>query len=221
MLLVDPGLYIGAAADLNDRQALADAAVTHILSVDSVDPSPLPPADDAFRRKWVNVLDEVTSDLLSHMDDCYLFIHEAVGGGGTVIVHWVNSGFEGQLCLYEAMHCEVDTSSPVYKQYRLSKITEKYPEMQQVPRELFAVDPAYSSSSEVSYRCRKCRRTVFRGSSILSHPVGGGASAFGHKKSRNLTVSGTSDAVPPVQDCDSAAPVQHDVWKTGALTLEM
>ncbi|XP_047188188.1 dual specificity protein phosphatase 12 isoform X3 [Scophthalmus maximus] len=200
MLLVDPGLYIGAAADLNDRQALADAAVTHILSVDSVDPSPLPPADDAFRRKWVNVLDEVTSDLLSHMDDCYLFIHEAVGGGGTVIVHWVNSGFEGQLCLYEAMHCEVDTSNPVYKQYRLSKITEKYPEMQQVPRELFAVDPAYSSSSEVSYRCRKCRRTVFRGSSILSHPVGGGASAFGHKKSRNLTgdVQCTSYFIEPV-----------------------
>uniref|UniRef100_A0A8D2ZHI6 Dual specificity protein phosphatase 12 n=1 Tax=Scophthalmus maximus TaxID=52904 RepID=A0A8D2ZHI6_SCOMX len=238
MLLVDPGLYIGAAADLNDRQALADAAVTHILSVDSVDPSPLPPADDAFRRKWVNVLDEVTSDLLSHMDDCYLFIHEAVGGGGTVIVHCqagrsrsativtaylmkryrlgfseayhrlksvkqdvqVNSGFEGQLCLYEAMHCEVDTSSPVYKQYRLSKITEKYPEMQQVPRELFAVDPAYSSSSEVSYRCRKCRRTVFRGSSILSHPVGGGASAFGHKKSGNLTgdVQCTSYFIEPV-----------------------
>ncbi|AWP04657.1 putative dual specificity protein phosphatase 12 isoform 3 [Scophthalmus maximus] len=112
----------------------------------------------------------------------------------------VNSGFEGQLCLYEAMHCEVDTSSPVYKQYRLSKITEKYPEMQQVPRELFAVDPAYSSSSEVSYRCRKCRRTVFRGSSILSHPVGGGASAFGHKKSRNLTgdVQCTSYFIEPV-----------------------
>lgn len=32
-----------------------------------------------------------------------------------------------------------------------------------------------------------CRRTLFRGSSILSHPVGEGASAFGHKKSSNLT----------------------------------
>lgn len=39
----------------------------------------------------------------------------------------VNSGFEEQLCLYEAMQCEVDTSSPLYKQYRLTKITEKYP----------------------------------------------------------------------------------------------
>lgn len=30
-------------------------------------------------------------------------------------------------------------------------------ELQKVPREVFAVDPAHSSSSEASYRCRKCR----------------------------------------------------------------
>ena len=28
------------------------------------------------------------------------------------------------------MGCEVDTSSAVYKQYRLQKVTEKYPELQ-------------------------------------------------------------------------------------------
>ncbi|XP_023259828.1 dual specificity protein phosphatase 12 [Seriola lalandi dorsalis] len=244
MLLVDPGLYIGTAADLNDRQALADAAVTHVLSVDSVDPAGLLPADGGFHRKWVNVLDEVTSDLLSHMDDCFLFIREAVDGGRTAIVHCqagrsrsativtaylmkrhqlgfteaydrlksvkqdvqVNTGFEEQLRLYEAMNCEVDSSSPLYKQYRLTKITEKYPELQQVPRELFAVDPAHSSSSEASYRCRKCRRTLFRGSSILSHPVGEGASAFGHKKSGNLTgdVQCTSYFIEPVQWMEQA-----------------
>lgn len=88
MLLVDPGLYIGTAADLNDSQALAEAAVTHVLSVDSVDPAPLLPADGGFRRKWVNVLDEVTSDLLSHMDDCFLFLREAAEGGGAALVHW-------------------------------------------------------------------------------------------------------------------------------------
>lgn len=32
-----------------------------------------------------------------------------------------------------------------------------------------------------------CRRTLFRGSSILSHPVGEGAPAFGYKKSSNRT----------------------------------
>uniref|UniRef100_A0A3Q3IRV4 Dual specificity protein phosphatase 12 n=1 Tax=Monopterus albus TaxID=43700 RepID=A0A3Q3IRV4_MONAL len=243
MLLVDPGLFIGTAADLSDRQALVEAAVTHILSVDSVNPTLLLPADGGFHRKWVNVLDEATSDLLSHMDDCYVFIQEAVNEGQAALVHCqagrsrsativtaylmkryqlsfseayhrlkrvkqdvqVNSSFEEQLCLYEAMQCEVDTSSPLYKQYRLTKITEKFPELQQVPRELFAVDPAHSSSSEVAYRCRKCRRTLFRGSSILSHPVGEGASAFGHKKSSNLTgVQCTSYFIEPVQWMEQA-----------------
>ncbi|XP_067330231.1 dual specificity protein phosphatase 12 isoform X2 [Channa argus] len=113
----------------------------------------------------------------------------------------VNRGFEEQLCLYETMKCEVDTSSPLYKQYRLSKLAEKYPELQQVPRELFAVDPAHCSSPEVSYRCRKCRRALFRGSSILSHPVGEGSSSFAHKKSSNLTgeVQCTSYFIEPVQ----------------------
>lgn len=41
--------------------------------------------------------------------------------------HRINSGFEEQLGLYESLRCDVDTSSPVYKQYRLQKITEKYP----------------------------------------------------------------------------------------------
>ncbi|KAM3605170.1 uncharacterized protein V6R79_021702 [Siganus canaliculatus] len=244
MLLVDPGLYIGTAVDLNDHQALANASVTHILSVDSVDPSPLLTSNGELCRKWINILDEVTSDLLSHMDDCYHFIQEAVNGGGAVLVHCqagrsrsativtaylmkkhklgfteayhrlkavkqdvqVNSGFEEQLCLYETLQCDVDTTNPLYKQYRLTKITEKYPKLQHVPRDVFAVDPAHSSSSEVSYRCRKCRRTLFRDSSIFSHQVGEGAPAFGHKKSSNLSgdIQCTSYFIEPVQWMEQA-----------------
>uniref|UniRef100_A0A3B3CF49 Uncharacterized protein n=1 Tax=Oryzias melastigma TaxID=30732 RepID=A0A3B3CF49_ORYME len=36
----NPGVYIGTVADLNDSQALSAASVSHILSVDSVDPGP-------------------------------------------------------------------------------------------------------------------------------------------------------------------------------------
>ncbi|XP_075887422.1 dual specificity protein phosphatase 12 isoform X2 [Nelusetta ayraudi] len=166
MLLVDSGLYIGTAADLNDSRALRSAAVTHVLSVDSEDPAAkLLPADGDLRQKWINVLDEATSDLLSHLDDCFLFIREAVEGGSAALVHCqagrsrsatvvtaylmkthklgfteayqrlrdlkadvqVNSGFEEQLRLYESLQCGVDTSSPLYKQYRLQKLAEKYP----------------------------------------------------------------------------------------------
>lgn len=235
MLFVTSGLYIGTAADLNDRQALVDAGVTHILSVDSVKPALTP--DLGLCTKWINVLDEATSDLLSHLDECFSFVQEAVGGGGNVLVHCqagrsrsatvvtaflmknnhlsftdaydklkklkpdvqVNPGFEEQLCLYQSLQCEVDTSSSVYKQYRLTKLTEKFPELQHVPKEVFADDPANSRSSEVSYRCRKCRRTLFRHSSILNHSVGDGA--FQHKKSTNLSdvVQCTSYFIEPVQ----------------------
>ncbi|XP_048213692.1 dual specificity protein phosphatase 12 isoform X3 [Perognathus longimembris pacificus] len=71
----------------------------------------------------------------------------------------MNEGFEWQLKLYQAMGYEVDTSSAIYKQYRLQKVTEKYPELQNLPQELFAVDPTTISQGlkdEVLYKCRKC-----------------------------------------------------------------
>ncbi|XP_016065962.1 PREDICTED: dual specificity protein phosphatase 12 isoform X2 [Miniopterus natalensis] len=71
----------------------------------------------------------------------------------------MNEGFEWQLKLYQSMGCKVDTSSAVYKQYRLRKVTEKYPELQNLPQELFAVDPTMVSQElkdEVLYKCRKC-----------------------------------------------------------------
>ncbi|XP_006634705.1 dual specificity protein phosphatase 12 [Lepisosteus oculatus] len=97
----------------------------------------------------------------------------------------INDEFLDQLELYEMMGCEVDFSSPLYKQYRLKKLTEKYPELQSVPKEVFAADPTTSGQTrdnDIIYRCRKCRRTLFRNSSILSHNAGTGPTAFAHKK---------------------------------------
>ncbi|NXS41361.1 DUS12 phosphatase, partial [Balaeniceps rex] len=98
----------------------------------------------------------------------------------------VNPGFQGQLKLYEAMGCAVDSSSALYKRYRLQMLTERYPELQDLPREVFAVDPTsicQTPNAEVLYRCRKCsRRALFRSSSILSHTEGSGPTAFAHKR---------------------------------------
>ncbi|KFV08476.1 Dual specificity protein phosphatase 12, partial [Tauraco erythrolophus] len=58
-------------------------------------------------------------------------------------------------------------------------------ELQDLPREVFAVDPTDTSqtpNTEVLYRCRKCRRALFRRSSVLSHAEGSGAAAFAHKR---------------------------------------
>lgn len=39
----------------------------------------------------------------------------------------MNPGFQGQLRLYEAMGCSVDSASALYKRYRLQMLTERYP----------------------------------------------------------------------------------------------
>ncbi|XP_051867567.1 dual specificity protein phosphatase 12 isoform X2 [Pristis pectinata] len=95
----------------------------------------------------------------------------------------INDEFVKQLKLYEVMGCKVDLTSADYKQYRLQKVTEKYPELQNLPRELFALDPmSLGKTSEAIYRCRKCRRCLFRGSSNLTHVPGTGPAAFAHKR---------------------------------------
>ncbi|XP_025921291.1 dual specificity protein phosphatase 12 [Apteryx rowi] len=102
----------------------------------------------------------------------------------------VNPGFEGQLKLYEAMDCAVDVSSALYKRYRLQMVTQRYPELQDLPQEVFAVDPTsicQTPNTEVLYRCRKCRCSLFHSSSILSHMEGSGPTAFAHKRIRDST----------------------------------
>ncbi|XP_010146168.1 PREDICTED: dual specificity protein phosphatase 12, partial [Eurypyga helias] len=57
--------------------------------------------------------------------------------------------------------------------------------LQDLPQEVFALDPTgtcQTPSTELLYRCRKCRRALFRSSSILSHAEGSGPAAFPHKR---------------------------------------
>uniref|UniRef100_A0A0D9S399 Dual specificity protein phosphatase 12 n=1 Tax=Chlorocebus sabaeus TaxID=60711 RepID=A0A0D9S399_CHLSB len=92
----------------------------------------------------------------------------------------MNEGFEWQLKLYQAMGYEVDTSSAIYKQYRLQKVTEKYPELQNLPQELFAVDPTTVSQGlkdEVLYKCRKCRKILFNLAKVVKPRPGAVAHA--------------------------------------------
>lgn len=115
----------------------------------------------------------------------------------------MNEEFVNQLLLYEMMGYKVDSTSTVYKQYRLQKITEKFPELQGLPQEVFAEDPnaaGVTQNSEAMYRCRKCRRCLFHSSSILSHIFGIGAAAFSHKK---ITAHLLTGASPEQTKCTS------------------
>ncbi|XP_063796700.1 dual specificity protein phosphatase 12 [Pseudophryne corroboree] len=116
----------------------------------------------------------------------------------------INEEFVHQLALFEQMGCDVDMSSASYKQYRLQKVTEKYPELRNIPREVFALDPGSSDQTkEVLFRCRKCRRSLFREGSILNHALGAGPAAFVNKRLMPVQHSDstkcTSFFVEPVQ----------------------
>ncbi|XP_054684681.1 dual specificity protein phosphatase 12 isoform X2 [Grus americana] len=181
MVPVLPGLYVGGAESCSSPESLAAAGVVAVLTVDAEEP----PAVPGVRALHVRARDEPGADLLSRLDDCAAFIGAARSDGGAVLVRWVNPGFQGQLKLYEAMGCAVDSSSVLYKRYRLQMLTERYPELHDLPREVFAVDPTnicQTPNTEVLYRCRKCRRALFRSSSILSHVEGSGPTAFAHKR---------------------------------------
>ncbi|XP_040264706.1 dual specificity protein phosphatase 12-like [Bufo bufo] len=69
----------------------------------------------------------------------------------------IHEEFVNQLAVFEEMGCDVDISSASYKQYRLQKLTQKYPELQKMPRDVFASDPAsLGQSKDIIFRCRKC-----------------------------------------------------------------
>uniref|UniRef100_A0A674B0Z0 protein-tyrosine-phosphatase n=1 Tax=Salmo trutta TaxID=8032 RepID=A0A674B0Z0_SALTR len=65
-------------------QDLTSAGITYILIVDSEQPTS---PDGSFRMKHVHALDESSTDLLSHLDDCILFICDACKASKAVLVH--------------------------------------------------------------------------------------------------------------------------------------
>ncbi|XP_023555623.1 dual specificity protein phosphatase 12 isoform X2 [Octodon degus] len=228
MLEVRPGLYLGGAAAVAEPDHLREAGITAVLTADSEPAFQEGAGFEGLRSLFVPVLDKPETDLLSHLDR-----HAGVSRSVAIVTAFVmktdqltfekayeilqalkpeakmNEGFEWQLKLYQAMGYEVDTSSAIYKQYRLQKVTEKYPELQNLPQELFAVDPTTISQGmkdEVLYKCRKCRRSLFRSSSILAHHEGSGPVAFAHKRTAlSLSLSPGSQAqctsyfIEPVQ----------------------
>ncbi|NXE61093.1 DUS12 phosphatase, partial [Calcarius ornatus] len=219
MVPVLAGLYVGGAESCSSPAALSAAGVVAVLTVDAEEP----PAVPGLRAMHVRARDEPGADLLSRLDECAARTRSEcppasprahpAGSPLTPLCsrprRRVNPGFQAQLKLYEAMGCAVDTSSALYKRYRLEMLSQRFSEPQDLPREVFAVDPTticQTLNTEVLYRCRKCRRALFRSSSILSHTEGMGPTAFAHKRiteSARLSGNGqekcTSYFIEPVQ----------------------
>ncbi|XP_074076862.1 dual specificity protein phosphatase 12-like [Macrotis lagotis] len=195
LLEVRPGLYPGRTA-AGERSRLREAGIAAVLTVDTEEPGGPAPG---LRTPFVRAPDEPDADPLSHLDHCVAFVVRAralprsISGSAAVVTAYLmkaeqlpseeaygnlqtvkpeakmNEGFEWQLKLYQTMGCKVDTSNALFKQYRLQKVTEKYPELQNLPQEVFAVDPTLISQDlkdEFLYKCRKC--SSFAQSAVLS-----------------------------------------------------
>lgn len=93
-----------------------------------------------------------------------------------------NDGFVEQLQLYQAMGCTVDKTNPVYKQYRLQLLASQIQRKQYASKDLlsFLIEELQytSSSGNKSYKCRKCRLSLFDVTSVIAHEPGSGQTSF-------------------------------------------
>ncbi|ONK61495.1 uncharacterized protein A4U43_C08F30500 [Asparagus officinalis] len=108
-----------------------------------------------------------------------------------------NDGFLEQLKLFEDLGFKVDTSSPLYKRFRLKVLGHSYKQGEKVDSSIFEKDPGLrpeSNAAEVTtkmekpntvYRCKKCRRIVAMPENVVSHTAGEGESSFGWQKRKS------------------------------------
>uniref|UniRef100_A0A1D1Z5S4 Dual specificity protein phosphatase 1 n=1 Tax=Anthurium amnicola TaxID=1678845 RepID=A0A1D1Z5S4_9ARAE len=81
---IEEGLFLGSVGVVNDKDALKNLNVTHILIVaKSLDPQ----YPNDFIYKKIEVLDSPDVNLEQHFDECIEFIDEAKRMGGGVLVH--------------------------------------------------------------------------------------------------------------------------------------
>ncbi|CAN6362172.1 unnamed protein product [Urochloa humidicola] len=101
-----------------------------------------------------------------------------------------NDGFLDQLKLFEEMGVKVDTSSSLYKRFRLKLLGQSYKFGEKIGSYMFEDDPGLSplpgscqdpskiEQHKTAYRCRKCRRIVAVEDNVISHVPGEGESCF-------------------------------------------
>ncbi|RCV36367.1 hypothetical protein SETIT_7G313200v2 [Setaria italica] len=159
----------------------------------------------------------VEENLLDHLEPCLDFIDDG-RKVGNVLVHCFagvsmrseqkpleealeslkeiselacpNDGFLEQLKLFGEMGFKVDTSSPLYKRFRLKLLGQSYKFGEKIGSYMFEDDPGLSplpgscqdpsktEQHKTAYRCRKCRRIIAVEDNVISHVPGEGESCF-------------------------------------------
>lgn len=102
-----------------------------------------------------------------------------------------NDSFLEQLDLFENMGFKVDTSSPLYKSFRLKELGHSYNQGEKVDSSKFETDPGSHTNSnncnsnlKSVYRCKKCRRIVAVEENVVSHTPSEGK-CFSRQRKKN------------------------------------
>nr|CBX25342.1 hypothetical_protein [Oryza brachyantha] len=157
------------------------------------------------KRMAVPLRDTEEENLLDHLEPCLDFIDDG-RKEGNVLVHC----FAG-LKRFEEMGFKVDTSSPLYKRFRLKLLGQSYKIGEKIGNHVFEDDPGvpkqHNSSArslsnkenqQTAYRCKKCRRIVAVQENVVSHTPGEGESCFQWHNKRKGGQSHNKE-----QDCSS------------------
>ncbi|XP_015179201.1 PREDICTED: dual specificity protein phosphatase 12-like isoform X2 [Polistes dominula] len=179
---VEPNLFLGNLTAATDVEWLKEINMTHILTVDSC---PLPRKIQErlpnLIIKYIQITDMPSEDLLTHLEDSYEFINQALESKDALKMvkekrHFVrpNPGFKAQLKLYEEMDFGIDNTNIQFKMYRLQIAADKVRKVKILPQnciDLIKPDPALTTvrPEPTVYRCKKCRRIVASASNILPH----------------------------------------------------
>uniref|UniRef100_UPI00358F9B30 dual specificity protein phosphatase 12-like isoform X2 n=1 Tax=Myxine glutinosa TaxID=7769 RepID=UPI00358F9B30 len=105
-----------------------------------------------------------------------------------------NAGFISQLKVMESTGCKFQLSLPIVRQHRLQTLVPPGSTPKELPQGCFAEDPA-TTSTEGLYRCRRCRRILFKASSLISHLPGSGH--FGSNKRHVPLAADTAPSMVP------------------------
>ncbi|KAI0057983.1 phosphatases II, partial [Artomyces pyxidatus] len=82
--LILPGLFLCDMYSATDELVLNSIRPTHIMHVLA---RPTCSYGAPIHTKRIAIEDKSTVDILSHLDDAMEWLHEAIEGGGTVLVH--------------------------------------------------------------------------------------------------------------------------------------
>ncbi|XP_067942079.1 dual specificity protein phosphatase 12-like [Watersipora subatra] len=121
-----------------------------------------------------------------------------------------NRGFEEQLTMYEHMGWRLDKTNKAYRQFELERIGAMVTsgrEITELGEFLNGVEDVRSPSNSLTYKCKKCRQTLFSEANVIYHMAGIGNEAFS-KPWQKMTANTGSD-------CKSGLFIEPMKWMAG------